>query len=488
MLSWVIIGSNPDGIGNARKGSGITGMKRETQKVFLKDKTYRLEITGLTHEGQGVGKIDGFVVFVDTVLPGETVTVKIDRQTKSYAVGRLIKVEKPSPHRLEPFCPVFEQCGGCAVQHMTYPAQLEFKKDTVVQSLKRLGGLENVKVLDTIGMSSPYKYRNKVQYPVRRQDNEIRIGFYENRSHNIIDSDLCDIQPPESNEIRGLVRDFCKGSGISIYDEATGKGLLRHVMVRKGFKTNELMVVLVINGNKLPGDRILVEMLTEKYPEIKSIMLNVNTKNTNIILGDKNICLFGQAFISDYIGKYKFNISPLSFFQVNPVQTEVLYRKVLEYAQLSGSETVFDLYCGIGTISLFLSEKAKRVIGVEVVPDAIADARKNAGLNNVTNTQFMVGEAEKVIPQLYAQGIRADVVVVDPPRKGCDEVLLNTLVEMQPSRIVYVSCNPSTLARDLKYLSEKGFEVKEVQPVDMFPWTGHVECVIMMTYCGSEGK
>ena len=463
-------------------------MKQASNKKFSENKNYQVEITGLTHEGQGVGKIEGFVVFVDSALPGETVTVKIVKETKSYAVGKLLKVNKPSDKRVNPFCPVFESCGGCAVQHMTYEAQLEFKRDTVLQNLKRIGGLENVKVHDTMGMSTPFSYRNKVQYPVGMEKNEVKIGFYENRSHNIIDSSNCDIQPEESNVIRDLVRDFCKSNKISIYDEKTGKGLLRHVMVRKGFKTNELMVVLVINGQKFPGYEKLVSILCGRYENIKSIMLNINTRNTNIILGERNICLYGQDFISDYIGKYKFNISPLSFFQVNPVQTEVLYGKALEYAQLTGNESVFDLYCGIGTISLFLSGKAKKVIGVEVVPDAIADAQKNAELNNITNTQFIVGEAEVVIPKLYAEGIRADVVVVDPPRKGCDEALLNTLVEMKPQRIVYVSCNPSTLARDLKYLSGHGFEVREVQPVDMFPWTGHVEAIILMTRCGLEEK
>lgn len=456
-------------------------MKQVSQKIFSKDKTYKVDITGLTHEGQGVGKIEGFVVFVDSALPGETVTVNIVKETKSYAVGKIVTVDKPSKNRATPFCPVFDSCGGCSVQHLNYQAQLDFKKDTVVQNIKRIGGLENVRVLDTIGMPSPFRYRNKVQYPVSMQDKQVKIGFYENRSHNIIDSTECDIQPEESNVIRALVRDFCKDKNISIYDEKTGEGLLRHVMVRKGFTTNELMVVLVINGEKLPAGDQLIKRLTQQYPNIKSIMLNVNTKNTNIILGLRNICIFGQSYISDYIGKYKFNISPLSFFQVNPIQTEVLYGKALEYAQLTGNEIVFDLYCGIGTISLFLSEKAQKVIGVEVVPEAIEDAKQNAVLNNVINTQFIAGEAELVIPKLYAEGIRADVVVVDPPRKGCDEVLLNTLVEMQPKRIVYVSCNPSTLARDMKYLHLYGFETREVQPVDMFPWTGHVECVVLMS-------
>lgn len=463
-------------------------MKQPSQKKFSQNKTFKIDITGLTHEGQGVGKIEGFVVFVDGVLPGENVDIKIVKQTKSYAVGRLVNINNSSADRVKPFCPVYDKCGGCAVQHMSYQAQLDFKKDTVLQNIRRIGGLQNIKVNNTIGMENPFKYRNKVQYPVGSDKGDIRIGFYETRSHNIIDSNLCDIQPDESNNIRDVVRGFCKDAGIAIYDEKTGKGLLRHVMVRKGFKTEEIMVVLVVNGDKLAKSDELVNKLLEYFPDIKSIILNVNTRNTNIILGDKNICIYGQKYITDYIGSFKFEISPLSFFQVNPIQTEVLYEKALEYAGLSGNETVFDLYCGIGTISLFLSQKAKHVVGVEVVADAICDAKRNAEINGVSNVEFLVGEAEKVIPELYEQGVKADVVVVDPPRKGCDQLLLNTLVEMQPQRIVYVSCNPSTLARDLKYLTEHGFEAKEVQPVDMFPWTGHVEAIVLMTRCGSEEK
>jgi 23S rRNA (uracil1939-C5)-methyltransferase len=463
-------------------------MKQFSQKTLSKSKIYTVEITGLTHEGQGVGKLDGFVVFVDGALLGEVVDVKIIKQTKSYAVGSVVRLQRPSEKRVEPFCPAFDKCGGCSIQHMSYDAQLEFKTDTVRQNLKRIGGLDNLQVKNAIGMEQPFHYRNKVQYPVGTCGSDVVIGFYEKGSHNIIESKECNIQPEESNDIRDIVRDFFKANGISIYNEKTGKGFLRHVMVRKGFKTNELMVVLVVNGKKVPKADQLVKLLCDKYENIKSIVVNVNTKNTNIILGDKNTCIYGQEYISDYIGRYKFNISPLSFFQVNPVQTEVLYNKALEYAGLTGNETVFDLYCGIGTISLFLSEKAKKVIGVEIVPDAIADAKRNAELNGILNVEFLVGEAETVIPKLYEEGTRADVVVVDPPRKGCEEGLLKTLVDMQPQRIVYVSCNPSTLARDVKFLCENGFEAKCVQPVDMFPWTGHVEATILMTRCGSEDK
>jgi 23S rRNA (uracil1939-C5)-methyltransferase len=277
-----------------------------------------------------------------------------------------------------------------------------------------------------------------------------------------------------------VVKDFINKNKIPVYDEATGKGLLRHVVVRTGFKTAEVMVVVVINGNELPKRQELVDALIKRIPGLQSVILNVNTKNTNVILGPRNICIFGKDTITDYIGRFKFEISPLSFFQVNPVQTEVLYGKALEYANLTGEETVFDLYCGIGTISLFLSEKAKKVYGVEVVEEAVADARRNAAANGIENVEFLTGEAEKVIPRIYEQGVKADVVVIDPPRKGCDEVLLDTLVKMEPKRIVYVSCNPSTLARDLKYMDEHGYQVAEVQPVDMFPHTAHVECVVLV--------
>lgn len=445
-----------------------------------KNETYTLEITGMTHEGQGVGRIDNFAVFVDGTLTGEIAEIKVIKMAKSYAVGKLLRLVKESPQRAAPFCKSFPRCGGCSLQHMSYEAQLEFKADLVRESLKRIGKLEDVVVHPAIGMENSLNYRNKAQFPAGLVKGEPVFGFYSSRSHEIVPSEACGIQHPTSDEARNVVGGFIKENNISIYDEAAGKGLIRHVMVRTGYKTGEVMVVLVINGRSLPNKEQLIKMLTSCIPTVKSIVLNVNTRNTNIILGEKNIVIYGRETITDYIGPFKFIISPHSFFQVNPVQTEVLYGKALEYAGLKGDETVFDLYCGIGTISLFLSQKARKVYGVEVVEAAIADARENAKLNGVDNVEFIAGEAEKVIPELYAGGVQADVVVVDPPRKGCDEALLRTLVEMQPKRIVYVSCNPATLARDLKYLAENGFRVVEAQPVDMFPWTGHVECVIGM--------
>lgn len=446
-----------------------------------KNEIYKIEISGMTHEGQGVGRIDNFTVFVDGPIKGEEVEIKIIKVNKNYAVGKLLKVIKASADRVEPECKVYNRCGGCSLQHMSTQAALRFKTELVTENIRRIGKLQDVIVHDTIGMQKPLNYRNKAQYPVGRLNDELRVGFYAKKSHDIIDSPVCMIQHSVSDKAKLIVKGFLEENKISSYDEASGKGLVRHAMTRTGFNTGEVMVVLVLNGNSLPQQDKLVKLLSEEIPQIKSIVLNVNTANTNIILGSRNIVIFGEETITDYIGKFKFRISPLSFFQVNPVQTEVLYNKALEYAGLTGKETVFDLYCGIGTISLFLSEKAKKVYGVEVVEEAIQDAKVNAELNDVDNVEFIVGEAEKIIPDMYSRGVKADVVVVDPPRKGCDDVLLGTLVSMAPERIVYVSCNPATLARDLGFLAERGFEVLEVQPVDMFPWTAHVECVTLLT-------
>jgi len=453
-----------------------------------KNKNYIIEITGMSHEGQGVGKVDGFTVFIDGVLEGESAEVKIIKIGKSYAVGRLIGILKESQNRTAPFCEAYKRCGGCSLQHMGYEAQLAFKTNVVRESIRRIAKLEDVVIHDAIGMQNPLKYRNKAQYPVSSIKGIPVVGFYAKRSHEVVDHDICCIQNETSGRIRSIIKEFVLRNKISTYDESSGKGLIRHVMTRSGLKTGEVMVVIVINANDLPKKEKLVEELTAEIRGIKSIILNINTKNTNVILGDKNRTIFGSDTIMDYIGRFKFNISAMSFFQVNPVQTEVLYQKALEYADLTGKETVFDLYCGIGTISLFLSEKAKKVYGVEVVEDAILDARKNAEINGVENVEYIAGEAEKVIPDIYSRGVKADVVVVDPPRKGCDEALLQMLVEMQPERIVYVSCNPSTLARDLGYLDANGYKALEVQPVDMFPHTYHVETIIMMTKCGSEDK
>lgn len=446
-----------------------------------KNEIYDVEITGMTHEGQGVGRINNFTIFVDGALSSETVKALIIKINKSYAIGKLVDILVASPSRNSPFCPIFDKCGGCSIQHMTYEAQLEFKTRLVKDSLKRIGKLDDILVHDTLGMKTPLHYRNKAQYPVSPGREAPAIGFYSKHSHRVVETDFCAIQDQISSRIKFIVKEFIMKYKISVYDENTQTGLLRHVMTRIGFHSGHIMVVLVLNGKALPNKEILVEQLLTQVPQIKSIFLNINTKNTNVILGEKNIKLYGSDTIQDQIEEYTFDISPLSFFQVNPIQTQVLYAKALEYANLSGKETVFDLYCGIGTISIFLAKKAQKVYGVEVVEAAIIDAKKNATVNHIENIEFIAGEAEKVIPDLYEKGIRGDVVVVDPPRKGCDQALLDTLVKMGPKRIVYVSCNPSTLARDLSFLSQNGFKVVEVQPVDMFPHTAHVETVTLIT-------
>lgn len=450
-----------------------------------KNEIYTIDITGMTHEAQGVGRVDGFTVFVDGALEGERVEVKIIKLAKSYAVGKLLNILTPSPNRIEPFCSSYRRCGGCNLQHLNYKAQLDFKTNLVQESLKRIGKLEDVVVHNTIGMDNSLAYRNKAQFPVGMSDNKPVIGFFAARSHEIIENDVCGIQHKSGDKIRSIIHDFIIKNGLSVYDEVQGKGLIRHVITRVGFRTGEAMVIIVINGKDIPLKQQLIDTIVSevekdsdlnKAVSVKSIYLNINTLNTNIILGDKNIKIYGSKTITDYIGKFKFNISPMSFYQVNPSQTEVLYNKALEFAGLTGNETVFDLYCGIGTISLFLSEGAGKVYGVEVVEDAVRDAEENAKINDVSNAKFIAGNAPEVVGDLYEKGVRANVVVIDPPRKGCDEALLKTLVDMAPERIVYVSCNPATLARDLGYICGNGFMVREVQPVDMFPYTGHVEC------------
>ncbi|MGE5677418.1 MAG: 23S rRNA (uracil(1939)-C(5))-methyltransferase RlmD, partial [Pseudomonadota bacterium] len=433
-----------------------------------KNRDYTVDISGLTSEGAGVAKVEGFTVFVEGALPGEQAEIKIVKVMKNYAFGKLVKVLKTSPGRTEPSCGVVKRCGGCQLQHMSYEAQLQYKTQQVRDAIERIGGLKGIEIHDTIGMEDPWRYRNKAQFPVGL-DGDVVIGFYANRSHEIIDTPQCAIQDEANDTVVQIVREFIKKYDISVYDENTGKGLIRHIVTRKGFKTGELMVCIVINGEALPCDKALVEMLKKSTSDLKSVVLNVNRKKTNVILGDRNIVIYGEEAIYDYIGEFKFRISPLSFFQVNPVQTGVLYGKALEYAGLKGEETVFDAYCGIGTISLFLSKRAKKVYGVEIVPQAIENAKENARLNGIENVEFIVGESETVIPNMYKRGVKADVIVVDPPRKGCDEKLLEVIARMAPERVVYVSCNPATLARDLKYLAEHGYEVKEVQPVDMFP-------------------
>ena len=442
-----------------------------------KNKDYFMEITDIGNEGEGIGKIDGFTVFVKDALPSEKIKVRITKVNKSFAFGRLMEIIEPSKHRVEPKCPVYKRCGGCSLQHLSYDEQLKFKTKKVKDVLERIGGFENADVNDAIGMENPFHYRNKAQFPVREGKNGVEIGFYAPRSHNVIDIESCLIQHPLNDKIIRLIREFIREENVSVYNETTGKGLIRHIVTRIGYVTKEVLICIVINGKSIPKKERLIKKLSE-VEGLKGIVLNINTKNTNVILSRETKVLWGQGFITDYIGDVKFEISINSFYQVNPVQTKVLYSKALELAGLTGNENVFDIYCGIGTISLFLAQKAKKVIGVEIVEQAIEDAKRNAKINGITNAEFIAGSAEEVIPKLYAEGITADVVVVDPPRKGCDEAVLDTIIKMQPKRVVYVSCDPSTFARDLKVLCSNGYEKGTAQPVDQFCHSGHVETVV----------
>ncbi len=466
-----------------------TGNRGEVMNRIKKNELYTVEIGGLNHDGQGVGRIDGMTVFVDGALAGETCEVKILLSKKSYAIAEIVKIVKKSENRIEPFCEYYGKCGGCSLQHMDYGAQLLQKANVVEESIKRIGKIENVKIHKTIGMAKPFNYRNKAQFPVGIEAGKPVCGFFTKKTHDICNILNCGIQNEVSIAVNEAVKEFIsKFKNIRVYEELRGTGLIRHVMTRVGFKTGEVMAVIVINGNDMPHKNEMIALIKEKVETLKpvnfvlkSVFLNVNTKNTNIILGDKNINIFGEAHITDYIGKYRFDISPLSFFQVNPVQTEVMYNKILEFAAPKGKETVLDIYSGAGTISLFVSSKVGKIYGVEVVKDAVEDAERNAAKNGADNVEFICGEAEEVIPQLSLQRIIPDIVVVDPPRKGCDESVLRAIADMKPQKIIYVSCNPATLARDLRYLEDNGFKTVEVQPVDMFPWTPHVETVVLMS-------
>lgn len=449
-----------------------------------KNQEVRIDITALNEDGLGQGRFGGLPVLVKGALPGETVSVKIIKVEPQLAVGKLNKILSPSPDRVEPFCPVYPRCGGCSLQHLKYAAQLRLKTETVKTCLRDIAGIEQVQIFDTIGMASPLHYRNKAMYPVGMQKGGLVVGFYAQRTHEVVPHTTCDVQHPLSNQVKAVVEDFLRQHHISGYDERTGKGLVRHLVVRVGLTTRQVMVVLVINGNTLPARQKLIDQLKQTIPGLKSVFLNINRDHTNVIFGEETIKLFGKGTITDRLGEYMFALSPVSFFQVNPAQAEVLYRKAVEFASLSGRETVVDLYCGIGTISLFLAAHARKVYGVEVVKEAIFDARKNAERNEVRNVTYLEGHAHNVVPKLLAQGTVADVVVIDPPRGGCDEALLKMLGALKPHRIVYVSCNPATLARDLRILAHDGYVTRQVQPVDMFPYTPWVECVAQLEYKG----
>lgn len=445
---------------------------------YKKNDLLTVTIEDMGHDGEGIGKVDGYTVFVKDAVIGDTVQAKIMKAKKNYGYARLMEILEPSKDRVEPRCPYARQCGGCQIQALSYEKQLEYKQKKIENNLIRIGGFEKeeIPMEPIIGMEEPFHYRNKAQFPVGTdKEGKLIAGFYAGRTHTIINNRNCYLGVKVNEEILNLVLAHMEQYGIPAYDETNHTGLVRHVLIRYGFQSKEIMVCLVINGTHFPEAEALAEQL-QKIPGMTSISLNINKEKTNVILGRKGKLLWGQEYITDTIGSVAYQISPQSFYQVNPVQTEKLYQKALEYAQLEGNETVWDLYCGIGTISLFLAQKAKQVYGVEIVPAAIEDARKNATRNQITNAEFFVGKAEEVLPEKYEkEGIYADVIVVDPPRKGCEESVLATMVKMQPKRIVYVSCDSATLARDLKYLRQEGYQVEKVQGVDQFPHTVHVE-------------
>lgn len=446
-------------------------------------KEYTVKIDSLGYEGEGVAKIDNYPIFIVGALPGEDVKIKITKCKKNYAFGKLIEIIHTSEKRQKPECEYFEKCGGCSLMHLKYSDQTDFKFERVKDCIKKIGGLDDSIVKHTLGMDNGYEYRNKVQFQADLVDDEILIGFYSEKSHEVINMNKCLIQDKDTEEIIKVIRSWMKKHNIMpakknrIFND---KGLIRHIVIRKGFKTKEIMIVLVTMDKKIPSVQELIEDLNNNVNGIKSIVQNINNKNTNWVMGEKCNTLYGEDNICDYISQYKFNISPLSFFQVNPYQTEVLYNKALEYAALTGNEVVFDAYCGTGTITLFLSQKAKKVYGVEIIEQAIENAKVNAKLNKVNNVEFFVGKSEEVIPDLINKGIVPDVIVVDPPRKGCDVKLLEAIGKAEPKKIVYVSCDPSTLARDLKYMNSVGYNTVEVQPVDMFPQSKHVESVALL--------
>lgn len=491
----------------------------ERTREIAKNDVLQLQIQDMGVDGEGIGKVGGIPFFVKDAVIGDEVLAKVIKMKKNYGYARLLEVTKPSADRIEPRCNFHRQCGGCQLQTLSYEKQLEFKENKVANHLKRIGGFADVKKLmkPMIGMEEPYSYRNKAQFPIGK-DKEGRIvaGFYASRTHTIIANRSCHLGAAVNERILDVVIRFMETHKIEPYEERTGTGLMRHVLIRTGFASKEIMVCLVVNGRKLPFAEKLVKELSG-IDGMASITLNVNQKNTNVILGEELILLWGQPYIMDSIGEIRYQISPLSFYQVNPRQTQKLYQTALEYAGLTGNETVWDLYCGIGTISLFLAQKARKVYGVEVVPEAIENARNNAMINGITNAEFLLGRAEEVLPGFYerisakdvaaarmaekagiakraeaaeadgtaeetpkSEMLHPDVIVVDPPRKGCDEKCLETMVRMRPERVVYVSCDSATLARDLKYLCGQGYELKRVQPVDMFPQTVGVETCVLL--------
>ena len=441
-----------------------------------KNQEYIVEIIDNGYEGEGIAKIDNFTIFVPGAIKGEKIKILIVKVLSSHAFGKILEIINESETRQDSDCLTYKRCGGCNLRHIKYEETLRMKQNAV-QSLVNKTLKNKLKVEETVGMENPVHYRNKAQYPlgVDKQGEPV-IGVFANRTHEVIPMEKCLIQNPKSEEIGKFILEFIKQNNISIYDEKTRKGLFRHLVIKVGIKTNQIMCVLVINGKSIPKESELIEKLLVKFPNIKTIVKNINMKNTNVILGQENINIYGDGYIEDKLGEYIFKISPLSFYQVNPIQAEKLYNLGVEMAQISKNDTVFDLYCGIGTISLFMAKYAKKVYGIEIVKEAVIAANENALLNGVDNTEFYAGDVEVVLDDLINnKGVKADIVMFDPPRKGLDKNSINNILKIKPKKIVYISCNPATLVRDLAEFEDL-YDVQKIVPVDMFPWTGHVEC------------
>ena len=438
-----------------------------------------IEIEDYTSEGGGIGRYNGLAVFVPDTAVGDTVLCHIIKVKKNYAIGKMKKIITPSKDREKSDCPAFPRCGGCSFRHITYEAELKHKQKYVEDAFFRIGGI-NLLPERILSAKDIYNYRNKAQYPVKIEDGKIKIGFYTQRSHRIADTSHCALHPDDFSQAVNIFREFLSASGNSVYNERTQKGLVRHLYLRKAFATNQLMACVVINGDELKDSGSLVELLKE-IPSFKTLVININKEDTNAVLGAYCKTLYGDGYITDELCCLKFRLSPLAFYQVNPKQTEILYKKVKEFADCKPSDTIVDMYCGIGTIGLTLAKDIKQLIGVEIVPDAVNDAIKNAELNDIKNARFLCADAKEAAKTLENEGVHPNIIIIDPPRKGCDTSLLNTISRMNPEKIIYVSCDPATLARDCKILEETGYTVKTITPVDLFPRTVHVECVCLLT-------
>ena len=450
--------------------------------AFKLKENIELTITGLGSSGEGVGKVNGFTFFVPGALPGERIQAQVSLVKKNYGQARLMKLLVPSPDRVQPPCPVYEQCGGCQLQHLSYEAQLAMKRQTVIDALERIGHCKNLTVEETLGSPTPWHYRNKMQVPAAQGRNHtLHIGCFAQGTHRVIDVKDCLIQQEANNKIATVVRQWMEAYKIPALEEDARTGIVRHIMGRVGVRTGEVMAVLVTNQPMVPHLKDLVRLLREKVPGFTTLVQNLNTRHTNVILGLKNKVIYGPGVIHDKLGAFTFTISPLSFFQVNTLQAERLYETALQFAALTGKENVIDAYCGTGTITLFLARKAKRALGIEIVPAAIRDAKENARDNHITNADFICADAAKELPELVKDGNKPDVIVLDPPRAGCEVRVLEAIAKVRPRRVVYVSCNPASLARDVAILQDKGFVLRKVQPVDMFPHTSHVETVVLMS-------